>query len=48
MLLGSAALAAAVLFAISAGGSSGTYKVRAIFDNASFVVTGEDDNERGG
>ena len=41
MLLGSAALAAAVLFAISAGGSNGTYKVRAIFDEAANVIPGE-------
>ena len=41
MLLGSAAVAAAVLFAISAGGSNGTYKVRAIFDEAAQVIPGE-------
>ena len=30
------------LFAAGAGDSSGSYKVRAIFDNAGFVIPGED------
>jgi ABC-type transporter Mla subunit MlaD len=34
--------AAGVFFALSAGGSSGTYEVRAIFDDAGNVIPGED------
>ncbi len=34
--------AAALLFTSGAGGDEGTYEVRAIFDNASFLVTAED------
>lgn len=40
-LLGVAALAAAVLLATSAGGSSGSYTVRAIFDDAGNIIPGE-------
>jgi phospholipid/cholesterol/gamma-HCH transport system substrate-binding protein len=36
-----AALAAVVLLAISAGGSSGSYTVRAIFDDAGNIISGE-------
>jgi phospholipid/cholesterol/gamma-HCH transport system substrate-binding protein len=36
-----AALAAVVLLAISAGGSNGTYTVRAIFDDAGNIISGE-------
>jgi ABC-type transporter Mla subunit MlaD len=37
-----AALAAIVLLATSAGGSNGTYTVRAIFDDAGNIISGED------
>jgi phospholipid/cholesterol/gamma-HCH transport system substrate-binding protein len=37
-----AALAAVVIVIVSAGDDSGGYKVRAIFDNAGFVIPGED------
>jgi phospholipid/cholesterol/gamma-HCH transport system substrate-binding protein len=40
-LLGVAALAAVVLLATSAGGSSGSYTVRAIFDDAGNIIPGE-------
>ena len=36
------ALAAAVLLATSAGGSNGGYTVRAIFDDAGNLISGED------
>ena len=36
------ALAAAATFTLGASDSGGTYKVRAIFDNAGFVIPGED------
>jgi ABC-type transporter Mla subunit MlaD len=36
-----AAVAAVVLLAVSAGGSSGTYTVRAIFDDAGNIISGE-------
>ncbi|HEY5343979.1 MAG TPA: MlaD family protein [Solirubrobacteraceae bacterium] len=39
--LGVAALVAVVLLATSAGGSSGSYTVRAIFDDAGNVISGE-------
>jgi len=39
--LGALALVAAVLLAISAGGSNGTYTVRAIFDDAANIISGE-------
>jgi phospholipid/cholesterol/gamma-HCH transport system substrate-binding protein len=41
LLLAAAAVAAVALLAISAGGSNGTYKVRAIFDEAAQVIPGE-------
>ncbi len=41
VLLGVAALAAVVLLATSAGGSNGTYTVRAIFDDAGNIIPGE-------
>lgn len=37
-----AAAGALAVAAMGAGGSDGTYKVRAIFDNAGFVIPGED------
>jgi phospholipid/cholesterol/gamma-HCH transport system substrate-binding protein len=37
-----AALAAVLLLAISAGGSNGSYRVRAIFDDAGNIIPGED------
>ena len=37
-----AAAGALALAAMGAGGDDGTYKVRAIFDNAGFVIAGED------
>lgn len=40
-LLGVAALAAVVLLATSAGGSNGSYTVRAIFDEAGNIISGE-------
>jgi phospholipid/cholesterol/gamma-HCH transport system substrate-binding protein len=40
--LGVAALALLVLLALSAGGSNGGYTVRAIFDDAGNVISGED------
>lgn len=40
-LLGVAALAAVVLLATSAGGSNGSYTVRAIFDDAGNIISGE-------
>jgi phospholipid/cholesterol/gamma-HCH transport system substrate-binding protein len=40
--LGMAALVAVVLLATSAGGSSGGYTVRAIFDDAANIIPGED------
>jgi len=40
--LGAAALALVVLLALSAGGSNGGYTVRAIFDDAGNVISGED------
>jgi phospholipid/cholesterol/gamma-HCH transport system substrate-binding protein len=40
--LGAAGLVAAVLLATAAGGSGGGYTVRAIFDNAGNVISGED------
>jgi phospholipid/cholesterol/gamma-HCH transport system substrate-binding protein len=40
-LLGVAALAAVVLLATSAGGSNGSYTVRAIFDDAGNIIPGE-------
>jgi phospholipid/cholesterol/gamma-HCH transport system substrate-binding protein len=40
-LLGMAALAAVVLLATSAGGSNGSYTVRAIFDDAGNIIPGE-------
>src|SRR5437660_4691309 len=40
-LLGACALAAVALLAISAGGSNGTYTVRAIFDDAANIISGE-------
>jgi ABC-type transporter Mla subunit MlaD len=39
--LGAIALAVLVLLAISAGGSNGTYTVRAIFDDAANIIPGE-------
>jgi phospholipid/cholesterol/gamma-HCH transport system substrate-binding protein len=39
---GVAVLVAVVLLAISAGGSNGTYTVRAIFDSAGNIISGED------
>jgi len=36
-----AAVAAVVLLATAAGGSSGTYTVRAIFDDAGNIIPGE-------
>ena len=41
-ILGVLALTAAAFVATGAGDTSGTYRVRAIFDNAAFVVKGED------
>jgi phospholipid/cholesterol/gamma-HCH transport system substrate-binding protein len=41
VLLGAVAVAAVALLAISAGGNNGTYKVRAIFDDAAQVIPGE-------
>ena len=41
-VLGMAALVAVVLLATSAGGSSGSYEVRAIFDDANNIISGED------
>lgn len=41
-VLGVAALVAVVLLATSAGGSSGSYEVRAIFDDANNIISGED------
>jgi phospholipid/cholesterol/gamma-HCH transport system substrate-binding protein len=41
VLLGVAALAAVVLLATSAGGSNGSYTVRAIFDDAGNIIPGE-------
>ena len=41
-LVCAAALAAIVLLATSAGGSNGTYTVRAIFDDAGNIISGED------
>jgi phospholipid/cholesterol/gamma-HCH transport system substrate-binding protein len=41
VLLGLCALAAVVLLAISAGGSNGSYTVRAIFDDAGNIIPGE-------
>jgi phospholipid/cholesterol/gamma-HCH transport system substrate-binding protein len=40
-LLGAGGLAIVVLLAISAGGSNGTYTVRAIFDDAGNIISGE-------
>jgi phospholipid/cholesterol/gamma-HCH transport system substrate-binding protein len=40
-LLGTCALVAVVLLATSAGGSSGSYTVRAIFDDAGNIIPGE-------
>jgi ABC-type transporter Mla subunit MlaD len=40
--VGVAVLALVVLLAISAGGSNGSYKVRAIFDDAGNIIPGED------
>ena len=37
-----AALVAIVLLALSAGGSNGSYTVRAIFDDAGNIISGED------
>jgi phospholipid/cholesterol/gamma-HCH transport system substrate-binding protein len=37
-----AALAAVVLLSVSAGGSNGSYTVRAIFDDAGNIISGED------
>src|ERR1700704_832796 len=39
--LGTVLLVLAVLLAISAGGSNGSYTVRAIFDNAANIISGE-------
>ncbi|MCW3028465.1 MAG: hypothetical protein JWN81_1676 [Solirubrobacterales bacterium] len=39
--LGAVALVAVVLLAISAGGSNGSYTVRAIFDDAANIISGE-------
>ena len=36
------AVAAAAMLAMGAGSDGGDYKVRAIFDNAGFIITGED------
>ena len=36
------AVAAAAMLTIGAGAEGGSYKVRAIFDNAGFIITGED------
>jgi ABC-type transporter Mla subunit MlaD len=36
------AVAAAAMLTIGAGSEGGAYKVRAIFDNAGFIITGED------
>ena len=36
------AVAAAAMLTIGAGDDGGAYKVRAIFDNAGFIITGED------
>ncbi len=41
-VLGMAALVAVVLLATSAGGSNGGYEVRAIFDDANNIISGED------
>ena len=40
-LLAMAAIAAAVLLSTSAGGSNGSYTVRAIFDDAGNIISGE-------
>lgn len=42
VLVAAIAIAIIVVLAGSSGGSSGSYRVRAIFDSASFVVPGED------
>ncbi|HWX96521.1 MAG TPA: MlaD family protein [Solirubrobacteraceae bacterium] len=39
--LGAVALVAVVLLAVSAGGSNGSYTVRAIFDDAANIISGE-------
>ena len=36
------AMAAAAMLTTGAGSDGGSYKVRAIFDNAGFIITGED------
>ena len=36
------AVGVGMLIAASGGGDSGAYKVRAVFDNASFLIAGED------
>lgn len=41
-MLGAAALAVGVPLALSAGGSNGDYTVRAIFDDAANIISGED------
>lgn len=40
--LGALAVGAVILFATAAGGSGGSYSVRAIFDDAANVISGED------
>ncbi|MBA2514211.1 MAG: MCE family protein [Solirubrobacterales bacterium] len=42
ILLGLAAVAALAIAAVGAGSDGDTYRVRAIFDNAGFVIAGED------